>query len=50
MRRSWLAAIASRTWPSRIDATGLQAAEFGSSGDLEVGDSVMAIGNPGGWN
>lgn len=32
----------------KIDATGLQAAEFGSSGDLEVGDSVMAIGNPGG--
>lgn len=32
----------------KIDTTGLQAAEFGSSGDLEVGDSVMAIGNPGG--
>ena len=32
----------------KIDATGLQAAEFGSSSDLEVGDSVMAIGNPGG--
>lgn len=32
----------------KVDATGLQAAEFGSSGDLQVGDTVMAIGNPGG--
>ena len=32
----------------KIEATGLQAAEFGSSSDLEVGDTVMAIGNPGG--
>lgn len=32
----------------KIDATGLDAAEFGSSSDLRVGDRVMAVGNPGG--
>ncbi len=32
----------------KIDATGLKAAEFGSSGDLKVADTVMAVGNPGG--
>ncbi len=32
----------------KIDATGLQAAEFGSSSQLQVADTVMAIGNPGG--
>lgn len=32
----------------KIDATGLTAAEFGSSSDLQVGDDVLAIGNPGG--
>ena len=32
----------------KIDATGLTAAEFGSSGDLQVADTVMAVGNPGG--
>ena len=32
----------------KIDATGLQAAEFGSSEDLSVGEQVIAIGNPGG--
>lgn len=32
----------------KIEATGLTAAEFGSSGDLQVADNVMAIGNPGG--
>lgn len=32
----------------KIDATGLMAAEFGSSKDLRVADKVMAIGNPGG--
>ncbi len=32
----------------KIDATGLPAAEFGSSSDLRVADRVMAIGNPGG--
>lgn len=32
----------------KIDATGLTAAEFGSSEDLRVADKVMAIGNPGG--
>ena len=32
----------------KISATGLPAAEFGSSGDLQVADTVMAIGNPGG--
>jgi serine protease Do len=32
----------------KIDATGLTAAEFGSSSDLQVADQVMAIGNPGG--
>lgn len=33
----------------KIDATGLQAAEFDSSEDLRVADQVMAIGNPGGY-
>lgn len=32
----------------KIDATGLTAAEFGSSSDLRVADKVIAIGNPGG--
>ena len=32
----------------KIDATGLTAAEFGSSTDLQVADTVMAVGNPGG--
>ncbi|MCI1955080.1 MAG: trypsin-like peptidase domain-containing protein [Oscillospiraceae bacterium] len=32
----------------KIDATGLTAAEFGSSDDLQVADAVLAIGNPGG--
>ncbi len=32
----------------KIDATNLQAAEFGSSADLRVADTVMAVGNPGG--
>ena len=32
----------------KIDATGLTAAEFGSSDDLQVADTVMAVGNPGG--
>ncbi len=32
----------------KIDATDLQAAEFGSSGDMSVGEQVIAIGNPGG--
>ncbi len=32
----------------KINASGLTAAEFGSSGDLQVADTVMAIGNPGG--
>lgn len=32
----------------KIEATGLTAAEFGSSGDLKVADTVMAVGNPGG--
>ena len=32
----------------KIDATGLTAAEFGSSDDLKVADTVMAVGNPGG--
>lgn len=32
----------------KIEATGLTAAEFGVSGDLQVADTVMAIGNPGG--
>ena len=30
----------------KIEATGLTAAEFGDSDSLEVGDSVVAIGNP----
>lgn len=30
----------------KIEASGLQPAEFGNSNDLEVGDTVMAIGNP----
>ena len=32
----------------KIEATNLTAAEFGSSADLKVADTVMAIGNPGG--
>lgn len=32
----------------KIDATGLTAAQFGSSDDLKVADTVMAVGNPGG--
>ena len=32
----------------KIEATGLDAAEFGSSSDLEIGDRVLAVGNPGG--
>lgn len=32
----------------KIDASNLTAAEFGTSGDLQVGDRVMAVGNPGG--
>lgn len=32
----------------KIDATGLTAAEFAASDDLQVGDEVMAVGNPGG--
>ncbi len=32
----------------KIDATGLTAAQFGSSADLKVADTVMAVGNPGG--
>lgn len=32
----------------KIDAPGLPAAQFGSSGDLQVADTVMAVGNPGG--
>ncbi len=32
----------------KIDATGLTAAEFGDSDSLKVGDSVAAVGNPGG--
>lgn len=32
----------------KIDATGLTAAQFGSSDDLQIADTVMAIGNPGG--
>lgn len=32
----------------KVDATGLTAAEFGSSEDLVVADPVIAIGNPGG--
>jgi serine protease Do len=32
----------------KINATGLPAAEFGSSDDLKVADTVMAVGNPGG--
>ena len=32
----------------KIDASGLTAAEFGSSEDLRVADKVIAIGNPGG--
>ena len=30
----------------KIDATGLSAATLGSSGDLSVGDTVYAVGNP----
>ena len=42
--------IAAKLTPTvvKIDATGLTAAEFGSSEDLRVADKVMAIGNPGG--
>ena len=32
----------------KIEATGLTAAEFGSSSDMQVADTVMAVGNPGG--
>ncbi len=32
----------------KIDATGLTAATFGSSNDLKVADTVLAIGNPNG--
>ncbi len=32
----------------KINASGLTAAEFGSSDSLQVADSVMAVGNPGG--
>jgi serine protease Do len=32
----------------KIDATGLTAAEFGTSDDMKVGDQVAAVGNPGG--
>lgn len=32
----------------KIEATGLTAAEFAASSDLQVGDEVMAVGNPGG--
>ena len=32
----------------KIEATNLDAAEFGESGSLQVGDRVMAVGNPGG--
>lgn len=32
----------------KIDATGLTPAEFADSDDLQVGDEVMAVGNPGG--
>lgn len=32
----------------KIDASGLTAAEFGSSNGLQVADAVMAVGNPGG--
>ncbi len=32
----------------KIEASGLSAAEFGSSDDLKVADTVMAVGNPGG--
>lgn len=32
----------------KIDAAGLAAATFGSSDDLKVADTVMAVGNPGG--
>lgn len=32
----------------KIDATGLSAATFGNSDQIQVGESVLAIGNPGG--
>ncbi len=32
----------------KVDATGLSAASFGDSAKLEMGDRVIAIGNPGG--
>ena len=31
-----------------IKATGLQIAEFGDSGDIQIGEDIIAIGNPGG--
>ncbi|HCC34357.1 MAG TPA: hypothetical protein DEQ02_01485 [Ruminococcaceae bacterium] len=32
----------------KVEATGLRPAEFGNSAQLEIGESVIAIGNPGG--
>ena len=32
----------------KVNATGLTAAEFGSSEELQIADQVMAVGNPGG--
>lgn len=32
----------------KIDASGLTAAEFGDADELQIGDDVIAIGNPGG--
>ena len=32
----------------KVDAAGLQPAEFGNSDELEIGEKVVAIGNPGG--
>ena len=34
----------------KINATGLSPASFGSADDSEIGDQVLAIGNPGGLN
>lgn len=34
----------------KINATGLSPATFGSADDSEIGDQVLAIGNPGGLN
>ncbi|MBS6627958.1 MAG: trypsin-like peptidase domain-containing protein [Clostridiales bacterium] len=31
-----------------MQATGLQIAEFGDSGDIQIGEDIIAIGNPGG--